>query len=80
MGEQFFIIVKKDLHHLLKRLVIIMAVWMIISVVLINVLFSYFKYYVHKETAKVFYEVKYSVSEIQDTPYKTDQSLIKYRL
>lgn len=69
MSEQFFLGIKNGWTQLLKRVVVVTIGWMIISSILINVLFSYFKYYVYKEDAKVFYEISSSASEIKNREY-----------
>lgn len=69
MGEQFFSGIENVWHKLGKRIVILIIGWLIISTILIKILFAYFMYYVHKENAKVFYEINSSTSKIEDTEY-----------
>ena len=69
MGEQFFSRIENIWHQLCKRIVIIIIAWLVLSTVLIKLLFVYFMYYIHKENAKVFYEISYSTSKIEETEY-----------
>lgn len=56
---------KDNTHYLLKQLLIIILIWLGICSILIKSLFGYYENFVQKKDAKIIYEIKPTMIQLE---------------